>query len=72
MQVVLTGATGFVGQHLLIELAAIGHDCRVLTRSDKKQPQLAGIPRLELRRTDLHSAADLAAALEGADAVINL
>lgn len=72
MQVVLTGATGFVGHHLLVELASLGHDCRVLTRSDKKQPQLAGIPRLELRKTDLHSAADLAAALQGADAVINL
>jgi NADH dehydrogenase len=72
MLVVLTGATGFVGQHLITELTALGHDCRVLTRSDKNQPQLLSLPRVELRKTDLKSAADLAAALQGADAVINL
>ena len=72
MQVVLTGATGFVGQHLVTELSAMGHDCRVLTRSDKKQTQLLSLPRVQLRKTDLQSASDLAAALHGADAVINL
>lgn len=72
MQVVLTGATGFVGGHLLRELSAMGHDCRVLTRADKQPPQLLSLPRVRLRKTDLHSASDLAAALNGADAVINL
>ncbi len=72
MRVVLTGATGFVGRHLLAELSAMGHECRVLTRSGKNYPQIAALPRVELRRTDLRSPDDLAAALEGADAVINL
>jgi uncharacterized protein YbjT (DUF2867 family) len=72
MLVVLTGATGFVGQHLVTALSGMGHDCRVLTRSDKKQPQLLSLPRVQLRKTDLQSAADLSAALQGADAVINL
>jgi NADH dehydrogenase len=72
MQIVLTGATGFVGRHLLAELSAMGHECRVLTRHDPHKQQLPNWPGVEYRKTDLRVAEDLAAALQGADGVINL
>jgi uncharacterized protein YbjT (DUF2867 family) len=70
MRLVLTGATGFVGWHLLAELCAMGHECRVLTRSNKQNPQAR--PDVEYRKVDLRNAAELQAAVADADGVINL
>ncbi len=70
MRLVLTGATGFVGRHLLAELSSMGHECRVLTRSSKHS--LPPLPGVEFRKADLRDAAELQAALADADGVINL
>lgn len=76
MLIVLTGATGFLGHHLLLELTSLGHECRVLTRNDpssyRRKHQLVDLPGIEYRKTDLQRPADLEAALQGADGVINL
>ncbi|MDZ4730903.1 MAG: complex I NDUFA9 subunit family protein [Xanthomonadales bacterium] len=74
MRIVLTGATGFLGRHLLAELSAMGHECRVLTNHDKNKykHKLADFPGVEYLKVNLRVAAELETALQGADGVINL
>lgn len=42
MKVVLTGATGFIGSHILTELLGHGHEVTALVRDD---PELVATPR---------------------------
>jgi len=72
MRLVLTGATGFVGQHLLAHLSSMGHECRVLIRSDKLRQSVQNLPAVDYYKVDLRNAAELNIALQGADGVINL
>lgn len=72
MRLVLTGATGFLGGHLLAKLSSLGHECRVLTRTDKQAALQRQFPGVTFQATDLSSPRDLESALQGADGVINL
>lgn len=72
MRIVLLGATGFVGHHLLPRLSAAGHDCLALTRHRMSCRDLSVIPRVEIRETDVYDPARLAACFDGADAVVNM
>ncbi len=72
MRIVLLGATGFVGHHLLPELASAGHQSRVLCRYMPGCRDLAMVPEVELRQADVHDSDVLKEQLEGADAVINM
>ncbi len=72
MRIVLLGATGFVGHHLLPELASAGHQCLVLCRYRPACRELALVPGARLRQADVHDPTVLKVQLEGADAVINL
>ncbi len=72
MRIVLLGATGFVGHHLLPELSAAGHQCLVLCRYKMGCRELALIPEVELRQVDVHDSGVLKKQLEGADVVINM
>jgi len=72
MRVVLLGATGFVGHHVLPRLSADGHDCLALSRYRMSCRDLSIIPRVEVRQTDVYDPAKLAAAFGGADAVVNM
>ena len=72
MRIVLLGATGFVGHHLLPELASAGHQCLVLCRYMPGCRDLALVPRVELRQADVYDSGVLKEQLEGADAVINM
>ena len=72
MRIVLLGATGFVGHHLLPELSAAGHQCLVLCRYKPGCRELALIPEVELRQVDVHDSGVLKKQLEGADVVINM
>jgi NADH dehydrogenase len=72
MRVVLLGATGFVGHHVLPRLSAMGHDCLALSRNRMSCRDLSIIPRVELRQTDVYDPVKLAAAFRGADAVVNM
>jgi NADH dehydrogenase len=72
MRIVLLGATGFVGHHLLPRLATAGHDCLALSRYRMAVRELSVIPRVEVRQTDVYDPEKLVACLHGADAAINM
>ena len=72
MQIVLLGATGFLGHHLLPSLSAAGHDCRVLSRYKPGCRELTIIPRVEVRQADIHDGYQLEKHFAGADAAINM
>jgi len=72
MQIVLLGATGFLGHHLLPALSAAGHDCIVLSRYKPGCRELTVIPGLEVRQVNLLDDEQLKRHFSGADAVINM
>jgi UDP-glucose 4-epimerase len=67
-RIVVTGATGFVGSILCDMLAQAGYIVRAALRSDRSVP---GCIAETVVIGDITATADLAAALEGADAVIH-
>jgi len=70
MRVFLTGATGFIGSHILGELLAAGHEVIGLTRSEAGAKELANAgARVHLGT--LEDPPALAAGAENADAVIH-
>src|ERR1700677_4625958 len=71
MKVFLTGATGFVGHHVALALAAQGADLRLLVRKTSNLKNLEGI-RGETHVGDLLEPESLRAGLEGCDAVMHV
>ena len=67
MLVALTGATGFIGQHLLQELPKRGYRVRVLLR----RPTSVPLPTASAVIGDLARPQNMSAALAGVDAVIH-
>jgi nucleoside-diphosphate-sugar epimerase len=70
MKVVLTGATGFIGSHVLAELAEHGHEVTALIRQDADADAVAGrgaTPAV----VDLYDRAAVAALLRPADGAIH-
>ena len=66
MRILVTGATGQVGRHLIAQLNDAGHTVRALTRN----PAGAGLPTgVETVAGDLTDSISLAAAFEGMDAL---
>ena len=66
----VTGATGFIGSHLVVRLASQGRPLRCLLR---RSSTAVNLPRgTELAHGDLESGAGLAEALRGVDTVIHL
>ncbi len=70
MRVFLTGATGFIGSHIIPELRHCGHDVLGLTRSDAGAQQLEAVGA-EVHRGDLDRPETLASGVAEADAVIH-
>ena len=70
--VCVLGGTGFVGSHLCPVLAGAGYRVTVLSRDPERAPQLRVLPAVRVVRCNVHDGKQLAAALAGHDAVINL
>lgn len=71
MRIVVSGGTGVIGRAAVPALLAAGHDVVVLARSEQNVQQVRAEGALAVRG-DLFDAASLAAAYDGADAVVNL
>src|SRR5258707_1459583 len=76
MKIFLTGASGFVGSHMLKRLLADGHSVRALVRDPKKASKIAQATpaqgRIEFFPGDVVEGTGLDAAMQGCDAVIHL
>jgi uncharacterized protein YbjT (DUF2867 family) len=66
--ILVTGASGFVGRHIVGALLAAGKDVRSLVRDLDKDASLGG----ELVQGDMTNAASLRRAVEGVEAVVHL
>lgn len=78
MVVLVTGATGFVGRHLVRALLAAGHQVKALVRSPEKATQILGDPlgdaagRLQTVAGDVLAPASIVQAVAGCDAAVHL
>lgn len=73
MTVLVTGATGFVGRHLVAALLARGCRVRALARDADKARQLPWFDAVEFRALDVHAPQlDVAALVDGVDALAHL
>jgi nucleoside-diphosphate-sugar epimerase len=72
VQILLTGANGFIGRHLAQRLDASPHTTCGLIRPGSVLGTLSDLPRLERRLGDVLSPESLVAACEGVDVVVHL
>lgn len=76
--ILVTGANGFVGSHMLPALIGGGHRVLALVRDDAGAAEVLGrlspaeVARVEIRRGDVTKPDTLPAALAGADGVLHL
>lgn len=71
MKVFVTGGTGFVGQEVIRQLVAAGHQVVALVRTGSEK-KLAPVPEVKLQPGDVLQPDTLQEGLKGCDAVIHL
>jgi len=71
-RICILGGSGFVGTHLVSQLAARGLSVRVLSRRREMAKELILLPTVEVIEADVHDQQVLIQHLRGMDAVINL
>jgi putative NADH-flavin reductase len=69
VEIALYGATGKAGSRILKELVARGHRVTAIVRDPARLPQQG--PRVQIKRDDLSDPRKIAAAVNGADAVVS-
>lgn len=72
MRIVLIGASGFFGRHLLRALTSDQHQCVVLTRAAVRRGCVDMLPGVELAQADVYDHAALVKHIDGADAVVSM
>jgi len=72
MRIVLIGASGFFGGHLLRALVSGRHECIVLTRAVARRACVGMCPGVRLVQADVHDPDELARHFAGADAVVSM
>lgn len=72
MKVLVTGAGGFLGRHVVEVLVRAGHGVRAMVRPSADIAQLGWGDAVEPFRADLRSHPDLVQAFDGIDAVVHL
>jgi NADH dehydrogenase len=72
MNILLIGGSGFIGAAIARRLAAAGHNVTVPSRRPERAAPLRVLPTVEVVAADVHDPAQLAALMQGRDAVINL
>lgn len=73
LTVLVTGATGFVGRHLVSALLARGHRVRAVARNAETAQRMPWIDAVEFVATDIHAAdLDVNALTEGVDVLAHL
>lgn len=70
--VCVLGGTGFVGQHLVARLIALGFQVKVLSRHPERHRDLLVLPGIRLVQANIHDQDELIRHFAGMDAVINL
>jgi uncharacterized protein YbjT (DUF2867 family) len=70
--VCVIGGSGFVGSHVVRQLAARGISVRVPTRRREHAKALIVLPTVDVENADVHDPATLERMVAGTDAVINL
>ncbi len=69
--ILITGATGYVGQHLVSRLAAQGEPLRCLVRDTKKAARILPTQGIEFVRGDTTQPASLEAAVRNVDTIVH-
>lgn len=72
MKILLSGASGFVGEEVLKHALEAGHQVRILVRNPSRVGSLAERPGVEIFHGNILAAASLAGCMEGIDAVVHL
>ena len=72
MKILLTGGTGFIGSHVLMQLLLDGHEVTVLARNPEKIPALKNVKNVRILNISLNDFNAIPQALEGQDAVIHI
>lgn len=71
MRVLLTGANGFLGRHVVDALRARGHSVKAMVRPAARLEELGWPESVEVVRADLRASQDLGTAFEGVDALLH-
>lgn len=72
MRALVTGANGFLGQHVVTALLAKGHQVRAMVRPAARLELFGWPASVEVVRADLRVARDLEKAFEGVDVLVHL